>query len=197
MPEAAAKREAYAVQVGMDGYLLLDALDRPGTPAELPMLPAVTVLRRVWARHFERNEPDAGGQGGASSGVRFRPSYALGSGSQPEDRIKAPYDPDARFCTRSGREWIGYMVHLTETCDEGAPRLVVRTDTTEASVHEATRVAPIHAALDAKGLAPAQHLADTAYMGTDLLTAARAQYDIDLIGPQHAGRSWQDRTEGA
>jgi len=51
LPESAAKREAYAVQVGADGYLLQDALDRPGTPAELPALPAVAVLRRVWARH--------------------------------------------------------------------------------------------------------------------------------------------------
>lgn len=88
-------------------------------------------------------------------------------------------------------------MHFTETCDDGAPRLIVHADTTDASMHEATRVAPIHAALAAKGLTPAQHLADTAYMGADLLTAARAQYDIDLIGPQHAGRSWQDKTEDA
>ena len=197
LPEAAAKREAYAVQVGTDGYLLLDALDRPSTPAELPLLPTVAVLRRVWARHFERIELDAGGHGGASCGVHFRPSHAIGPSSQPEDRIESSYDPDARFCARSGREWVGYMAHLTESCDDGAPRLVVHTDTTDASVHEATRVAPIHAALSAKSLAPAQHLADTAYMSADLLTAARVQYDIDLIGPQHAGRSWQDRTEGA
>ena len=47
LPEAAAKRDAYAVQVGADGFLLLDALDRSGTPEELSALPAVAVLRRV------------------------------------------------------------------------------------------------------------------------------------------------------
>jgi IS5 family transposase len=197
LPEATAKREAYAVQVGTDGYALLDALDWPGTPAELPMLPAVAVLRRVWARHFERIAPEVGDKGGGAPGVHFRPLHARPPGSEAEDRVESPYDPDARFCTRSGREWTGYMTHLTETCDQDAPRLVVNTDTTNAGVHEATRITPIHAALAAKNLAPSQHLADTAYMGADLLTAARERYGIDLIGPQHAGRSWQNRTEGA
>jgi hypothetical protein len=56
-------------------------------------------------------------------------------------------------------------VHLTETCDEHAPRLVVHADTTDAAVHGAMRTMPIHAALAAEGLAPSRHLADTAYMG--------------------------------
>ena len=85
----------------------------------------------------------------------------------------------------------------TETCDEHAPRLVVHADTTDAAVHEAMRTMPIHAALAAKGLAPSQHLADTAYMGADLLIAARERYSIDLIGPQHRDRSWQGLAEGA
>jgi hypothetical protein len=42
--------------------------------------------------------------------------------------------------------------------------LVVHADTTDAGVHEAVRTTRIHAALAAKGLAPSQHLADTAYM---------------------------------
>jgi hypothetical protein len=63
LPEAAAKRDAYALRVGADGYALLDALDRPDTPAALPALPAVAVLRRVWARHYERVAPGAGGSG--------------------------------------------------------------------------------------------------------------------------------------
>jgi hypothetical protein len=133
LPESTAKREAYAVQAGADGYLLQDALDRPGTPAG----------------------------------------------------------------TRGGREWVGYVAHLTETCDEHAPRLAVHADTTDAGVHEAMRTMPIHAALAAKGLAPSEHLADTACMGADPLTAARERYGIGLIGPQHRDRSWQGLVEGA
>jgi transposase len=183
LPEAAAKRDAYALQVGADGYALLDALDRPDTPAALQALPTVAVLRRVWARHYERVAPAAGGPGdGGGTTVRQRALRTRG----PDDRVQSPYDPDARFRGRRGREWVGYLVHLTETCDEGAPRLLVHTDTTEASVHEAMRVEAIHTALAAKDLAPSEHLADAAYMSAELLVAARERHGIDLVGPSAA-----------
>jgi transposase len=115
----------------------------------------------------------------------------------PDDRVESPYDPEARFRTRAGRGWVGYVAHLTETCDEGAPRLVVHTETTGAGVHEAMRVEAIHAALAAKGLAPSEHLADAAYMSADLLVSARERHGIDLIGPQRRNLTWQSMNEGA
>jgi transposase len=194
LPEAAAKRDAYALQVGADGYALLDALDRPDTPAALPALPAVAVLRRVWARHYERVAPGAGGSGnGGATTVRQRALRTRG----PDDRVQSPYDPEARFRGRSGREWVGYVVHLTETCDAGAPHLLVHVDTTDAGVHEAMRVEAIHTALAAKGLAPSEHLADAAYMGAELLVAARERHGIDLIGPQRRNPAWQSKDDGA
>jgi hypothetical protein len=54
------KRDAYAVQVGADGYRLLDALDGAQAPAGVRELPAIAVLRRVWARHLERAETGQG-----------------------------------------------------------------------------------------------------------------------------------------
>ena len=187
LPGAAPKRAACAAPVGADGFLLLDAPAGPGTPAALPELPAVAVLRRVWSRHFERTAPDAGGKGGDSTpGARLCDLRASG----PDERVKSPYDPDARFRRRSGRSWTGTMVHPTETCDADAPRLVVHADTTDARVHEAMRVA-IHTARAAKDLAPAQRLADAASMGADLLLDARERHGIDLIGPQHRDMSWQ------
>jgi len=198
LPEAAVKREAYGAQVGTDGFLLLDALKQPSTPAELTALPAVAVLRRVWARHYERITSGAGSAGNSGiSAVRLRTLRGHRKAGKPGDGIVSPYDRDARFRARSGREWFGYVAHLTETCDEDAPRLVVHTDTTDASVHEAMRVAPIHAALAAKGLAPAQHLAHAAYMSGDLLVSAREQHGIDLIGPQHRNTSWQGTADDA
>jgi hypothetical protein len=89
------------------------------------------------------------------------------------------------------------VVHLTETCDEGAPHLIVHADTTEAVVHEAMRVEPIHAALAAKDLVPAEHLVDSAYMSVDLLLAARERHGIDLVGPQRQNPAWQRRSDGA
>ena len=56
LPRSAAEREAYARTVGEDGFALLDRLDRPEAPEGLRSLPAVGVLRRVWARHFVREQ---------------------------------------------------------------------------------------------------------------------------------------------
>ena len=88
-------------------------------------------------------------------------------------------------------------MHFTETCDAGAPRLVVHADTTPANVHEAPRTAPIHAALAAKGLAPSEHLVDSAYISADHLITARTQHGIELVGPSRPNLSWQSHAEGA
>jgi len=42
---------ACAVQVGVDGFVLPDALDRVDAPTNAAALPQVALLRRVWARH--------------------------------------------------------------------------------------------------------------------------------------------------
>jgi hypothetical protein len=107
--------------------------------------------------------------------------------------VESPYDVDARYRRRCGTTWVGYVVHLTESCDEGAPRLVVHADTTPGDVHEAKRVGPIHAALAAKGLAPSEHLVDAAYVSALLLVEARERYGIDLVGPPRGDPNWQRR----
>jgi len=91
LPETGPKRDAYFIQVGVDGFLLLDALDRADAPPDAAALPAVAVLRRVWARHFERNEGST--DGGAPASVRLRAVQGRG----PGDRIESPYDTEARF----------------------------------------------------------------------------------------------------
>src|SRR4030095_14104791 len=53
LPQGEAKREAYACQVGEDGFCLLDALAAPHAPEQLADLPAIPGLRTVWARHFD------------------------------------------------------------------------------------------------------------------------------------------------
>jgi len=190
LPGTGPKREAYVAQVGADGFLLLNALDQADAPSAAAALPEVGVLQRVWARHFEH----AGGNSdpGAPAQVRLRPVQGRG----PGDRIESPYDTDARFRAKSGTGWTGYMVHLTETCDQGAPRLVVHADTTPANVHEAMRTAAIHEALNAKGLAPAEHLADAGYISAEHLVRAREQHGIELVGPARPDQSWQVQ-EGA
>jgi transposase len=189
LPKTEPQRDAYVAQVGADGFLLLDAIDGADAPPAIAALPAVAVLRRVWARHFERDAT------GPSSGdtIRLRPAQGRG----PGDRIESPYDSEARFRSKAGTSWTGYMVHLTETCDAGAPRLVVHADTTPANVHEAMRIALIHDALATKGLAPSEHLVDAGYVSAEHLVGARERHGIDLIGPARPDQSWQKQVEGA
>jgi hypothetical protein len=185
-----AEREAYARTVGEDGFALLDRLDRPGAPEGLRSLPAVGVLRRVWARHFVRQDGAPPG-GGARLRAEGRP--AARGGGEP---VESPYDPEARFRTRSGTSWTGYVVHLSETCEDDTVHLITHAMTTAATVHEARCTAAIHAALAGKGLAPGEHLVDAAYVDAELLVRGREELGIDLLGPPRPNPSWQAKVEG-
>jgi transposase len=188
LPHAVAEREAYARAVGEDGFALLDRLDEPATPEGLRSLPAVEVLRRVWARHFVReDEAPPGG------GARLR---AKGDPPPATEPIESPYDPEARFRTRSGTSWTGYVVHLSETCEDDAVHLLTHAMTTPATVHEAKCTAAIHQALAGKGLVPGEHLVDAAYVYAELLVRGREELGIDLVGPPRPNPSWQAKVEG-
>ncbi len=159
LPSSAAARARYGQAVGADGAALLAAPDDPGAPPRLRDLPAVAMLPRVWARHDETGSPtapgddeDAAGDAAPAGGPpRFRADRELARAAYG---IESPYDADARYRRTRATAWTGYMVHASETCDPGAPRLVTHVDTTPATAHEATRPEAIHAALAAKVLPP-------------------------------------------
>jgi len=185
LPQSKAGRARHAVAVGTDGYALLDAVEAEGAPPGLDALPVVDALRRIWGRHYERD----------ADGVRLR--ELRGRGPEKGDSVESPYDVDARYRRKRGTTWMGYMVHLTETCDGDRPRLVVHADTTAGDVHEAARAEPILAALDERGLSASEHLADAAYISADLLVGAGDRYGVQLVGPPRKDASWQGRTDGA
>jgi transposase len=188
LPRAEAEREAHARTVGGDGFALLDLLDGPDAPEGLRRLPAVGVLRRVWARQFVR-EDGAPPEGGVRRRGKDEP--------QPEgDPVESPYDPEARYRTRSGTAWVGYLVHLTESCEDDAVNLITHAMTTVATVHEARCTEAIHAALAGKDLLPGEHLVDAAYVDAELLVASREGLGIDLFGPPRPNPAWQAKVEG-
>ena len=116
-PAAEPRRTARRTRepVGEDGFTLLDRLDGPEAPAELRALPMVEVLRRVWERHFGATaaRPAAGRGPG--------PPEAEGELPPAAEGIESPYDPEARYRSKRGTHWTGYVAHLTETCDEDRP----------------------------------------------------------------------------
>src|SRR3954454_17821079 len=167
---------------------MLALLERPEAPKGLHWLPAVEALWRVGARQFVPEDgPPPGG------GVRRRGKDEPQPAGEP---VESPYDREARYRTRSGTSRVGYLVHLTETCEDDAVNLITHAMTTVATVHEARCTAAIHEALAGEGLVPAEHLVDAAYVDAELLVRSRDDHGIDLVGPPRPNPSWQAKLEG-
>src|SRR5215217_6362423 len=115
LPKGQAKREALALEVGADGFLLLDALDAPGVPAARRVA-MVRTLHDVWRVHYARD-------GG-------RPRWRSGRELPPVgERLQSPYDPEAHYSAKRGLEWSGYKVHVTETCDDDTAHVITNVET--------------------------------------------------------------------
>jgi transposase len=193
LPASETARKKLAVQYGRDGYHLLEAVRAPGAPGWLRDLPAVQVLRRIWVQQYSRDD------GGT---VIRREAGPGGHGLPPgRSRLVSPYDTDARYSEKRGQGWGGYKVHLTETCHQPsdgareAPDLVTNVATTEAAVPDAVMTEPVHDMLEAAGLTPREHAADSGYTSADLLLDTRKR-GITLLGPLAAATSPQARTGG-
>ena len=185
LPKSREKRLELAVTIGQDGYHLLEAALHPEAPIEVRALPMIEVARRIWVEQYYRGD----GQ------VHWRSKKKWG---QPpaSKMIVSPEDLEARFRIKRKTEWIGYQVHLTETCHQDQPRLITQVETTVATVHDSKVTETIQDDLAARGLLPDKHLVDEGYTETDLLISGR-QRGVDLVGPMPSSKSWQDRTEGA
>ena len=102
----------------------------------------------------------------------------------------SPYDPEVHYAKKRSTTWIGYKVHLTETCDEGGPHLITHVETTPAPVVDRDALEDIHEALKAKGLLPDTHLVDAGYVAADQLVASRKK-GVTLLGPAPKDYQWQ------
>ncbi|HET6519571.1 MAG TPA: IS1182 family transposase [Geminicoccaceae bacterium] len=174
LPKRRAEREALALAVGADGLALLDALDAPDAPAAARAVPMVATLRHVWRVHYAREEDG-------------RPRWRAGSELPPVgERLQSPYDPEAHYSTKRQMEWSGYKVHVTETCDEDAAHLVTHVLTCPAMQPDMASTADIHQRLADKGLLPAEHFVDAAYVDAALLVGSRRDHGVSLEGPVRA-----------
>ena len=196
MPQVEAEREAYAHQVGEDGFALLDAFEAPEVPPELRQRARVVTLRQLWQHHFERQPPALRATAGPCTGQgRVKPNRALPPAA---DSLASPDDLDARYRRKRGSVvWTGYMVHVSETCGSEEAHLLTHVHTTPATVHEAQCTEPLQQARVDKALAPKEHFVDAASVDAAVLVSSRHDHGMDVIGPPRPHVSWQTQVEGA
>ncbi|MBC8162253.1 MAG: IS1182 family transposase, partial [Roseiflexaceae bacterium] len=185
LPTSKSDRIALANLIGVDGRRLLEAVYAPSAPTSLRELPAVTTLRQIWIQQYYAVEH--------SEAVRWRDDADLPPGAQ---LIVSPYDSEARWSEKRSMTWVGYKVHVTESCDDDGPPLITNVETTPATQPDAQALAPIHAALADHNLLPAEHMLDAGYVDGTRLLESRS-LEVTLLGPVPRDGSWQARTEGA
>ena len=178
LPKGEEKRRALALEIGADGFLLLDALDAPAAPTAARELPMVQTLRDVWRVHYDRDN----GQ------LRWRTVAEL---PPVAERMQSPHDPEAHFSTKRHLNWLGYKVHVTETCDDDAAHLITHMHTCPAMRPDMASTAEIHERLAAKGLLPAEHFVDSGYVNAGLLASTQRDHGLSLEGPVRGTSSRQ------
>jgi transposase len=184
LPKSQEKRQALALEIGSDGFRLLEALDASTAPVEARNVPMVQTLRDVWRVHYAR------GDGG-------RPRWKAGAELPPVgERLQSPYDPEVHYSTKRQIEWSGYKVHVTESCDDDAAHLVTHVMTCPAMQQDMTSTAEIHERLASKGLMPAEHFVDSAYVDAALLVGSSRDHDVSLEGPVRGVANQYQRGQG-
>jgi len=164
------------------------------TPSFLKEIPAVEILRQIWVQQYYLD-----GRERALSAFKGNQVYWREKGNLPPAAvaISSPHDAEARYTNKRETTWVGYKVHLTETCDEDAPHLITSVTTTVATEPDNNLTGKIHQDLSEKSLLPKEHLVDAGYSSVDLLRLSKSDYDVDLVCPMRPDNSWQGRTEGA
>jgi transposase len=180
LPTSEEARVERAIQVGRDGYLLLEAVYAPDAPMGLAGVEAVQVLRATWIQQFHRD----GGQ------VRWRDKQ---TGLPPGSRmILTPYDLDARPGVNRGRNWRGYKAHLHR--DVRARPAPPGSRTWPPPTQPPPTWTPCPTAqgdLAASDLLPDTHLVDAGYVSVGQILAAADDHGVQLTGPLPPDTSWQ------
>src|SRR3954464_3177234 len=80
LPKSQEKREALALAIGEDRFLLLDALHGGAAPGVAREVPMVETLRKVWRTHYSRDD----------GRLRWKEAKEL---PPVGERLQSPYDP--------------------------------------------------------------------------------------------------------
>ncbi len=171
LPESKDDRVAFATIIGADGLTLLQAITATASHDWLCSIPAVQTLRQVWIQNYTWTEQDT---------LRWRTNEEIPPSAQ---YIGSPYDLEARYSQKRSTSWVGYKIHLTESCDADLPHLITNVETTIATTPDDAVTAQIHQSLKQRDLLPDVHLVDMGYIDAELLVESEQQYQLDLLGP--------------
>jgi transposase len=183
-PKEKSKQEALANEIGKDGWYLLQLVAAEKALGWLREVPAIEVLRRVWVQQFWVQDEH----------IHWRSNDDIPPAAK---LISSPYDPEAHMSIKRSTIWTGYKAHLTETCDDDLPHLVVHVETTPATTQDIEMTDVIHQALERKELLPSEHFMDTGYVDGDHMVQAQTRYHLALLGPVVTDGSWQARDQHA
>jgi transposase len=178
LPAGREERYQLAEQIGADGFQLLEAIYASTIMPWLCEVPAVQILRRIWVQQFSRIDQV----------VTWRSAENLPPGAL---LIVSPHDTDARFGKKRNTEWMGYKVHVTETCDADLPHMITDVETTPATTSDFVMTPVIQDKLAAHDLLPGEHIVDSGYVSAINLVTSQSQHDIDLVAPAPGDPSWQ------
>jgi transposase len=207
-PASKKQQDELAVTYARDGYGLLRAVYDKRSPAWLAELPAVETLRRVLVQNYTLTI-----DGGREVIRRREKTWQEGGDGLPpgRSRIASPFDTDARWGAKREESWLGYKLHVTETCDDAPacgcaagghdagcradafPNLITHVATTDATVTDNVMTSVIDDALAARNLAPARHYEDSGYLSAALVVQEARRHGIALAGPLLADTSAQAR----
>ncbi len=178
LPKSKRKREEQALLYGDDGFRLLKAIFDETSPAWLRQIPAVETLRRVWVQQYYC----------CNDKIHWRTHNNIPPAAM---MISSPYEPDAHYAKKKNTSWVGYKVHLSETCEPDELHLITNVETTPGPINDAHVMETIHDSLANNNLLPSQHLVDAGYVDAELLVNSQDHYQVDLLGPARLGWGWQ------
>ncbi len=185
LPRGTEARNVIAETIGRDGMKILSAIyDDPTTPLWLREIPAIETLRITWIHQYWIDQGE----------LHWRSHKDLPPAGL---RSNSPYDTEARYGNKRHTTWMGYKVHLTETCDKNQVHLITNVQTTEANLADVDQTDSIHQSLANKELLPTEHFVDAGYVDGTLLFESKQKHDLELIGPVRDNVSWQSKNPDA
>jgi len=147
LPREKSERQALLKIIGQDGQELLGSIEKAEGQAWLKEIPAVKLLQQVWEQQYILET----GQ------IRHREMKEM---PPVGEWIRSPFDPEARYGRKRDIHWVGYKVHLTETCDSEKPHFITQVETRPAIEQDNEATAEIQEELVINRLAPSQFQVD-------------------------------------